>query len=133
MTKQRRRYPRVTCDVPAELTIDGAEGVGATIRSLTCDGLGLLAPPLAAPPGRDTPVTIRLQASGQAIELRGRVAWFEPLRDGARVNLGVRVEVEPSDAAAAEAWADWVVARIAAHHELTASVRDWHERARTQA
>jgi hypothetical protein len=134
MPRPQRRYPRVPCDVPAELTIDDRNAVHVAIRSLTCDGLGLLVPePPGGPPSRDERVTVRLTASGHIVTLYGRVAWFQPLRAGRPCNLGVKIDAEPVDPEVADAWADWVVERIAAQHAQSPDVTAWRRRVGTNA
>lgn len=121
MDRGRRRYPRVTCDVPAQLEI-GLDRAGAriasvafpvAIRSLTCDGIGLHVHP---PPGsaleRGGHVTVRLEASGVSIALQGHIAWAAPFSEEREVNAGVQIDVEPIDSIEGRAWADWVVRRI---------------------
>lgn len=132
MSAMKRRYPRVACDVPAELTIDQAKTIPVAIRSLTCEGMGLLiGDPMTDSPALESTVTVRLSAFGREVVLSGHVVWFDPLRTGEPVNLGIHIDDEPKDPDVANAWADWVVSRISQQHGAAPEVTAWHQRLST--
>ncbi len=89
------------------------ESIPITIRSLSCEGCGVLFSAVRRRVPRGTHVTIRFGARGPGrFELPGRVAWTA--RDGANgaFDLGVRFQLELAQLRMRQTYARWIVGLI---------------------
>lgn len=83
--------------------------VPMTIRSLSCEGVGLaLQSPLSVPLRRGTGVVLHFAAGDRDVVLPGQVVWFSP-EPGRTFDLGVRLQLELAEARSRQAYATWIV------------------------
>ena len=125
MSSKQRQFPRIRVDKPAELDVATRPSPGTeptrlagTIRSLSCEGLGLaLDDPTAVdlPPG--SPVTIRFLVEDKIINIPGRIAWQGEAAEKRPFNLGIHLELDAAGSTNRAIFAPWIV-------QLTAKSRE---------
>ena len=73
MGAERRRDPRIRCNLPCELRVDG-HTVEGRVRNVSASGLGVAAEAPEIEQGESVAVTLRVE--GVAIEIRALAGLF---------------------------------------------------------
>ncbi len=114
MPQIQRKYPRVAFDQPADIAvrIRGERiRIPVTIRSISCEGVGLsLAPEHRQHIPRGATVILSFDADGGDFEIPGRVVWsVSPTSVPGEVDVGVRLQLELAPYVMRQAYASWIV------------------------
>jgi hypothetical protein len=86
MNPELRRYPRIACETPGELVPGDGAALPVTIRTLSCEGIGLeLGDGVQVIPA--SVVAVRFSLPDGPVALTARVVWVAGQRAGLHLRL----------------------------------------------
>lgn len=130
----QRRFDRVPVMRAGELRIRAPRPrswLGVSIRTVTCEGAGVVVSHHRREFHRGAAVELRFQIAGRPLCVPGTIAWHRPT-DGAAgpVNAGIRFFIEAAARDTSRIYADWIVSLLIgpAPTELPTDLFAWRDR-----
>ena len=115
MNTVSRKYPRAAIDEPGVMTVRAsdpkhpARRLSIAIRSISCEGAGLVLPEGRFPLERRSTVTMDFRAGGHRFEIPGVIVWVADSAASVPLDVGVRFVLAAVPNETRQAYAHWIV------------------------